>query len=177
MMRGLVIDMNDEQLPTLAELQALLDGTVAAGFAVAAEARYDFIARTVRRFGDGRLKRADKGVVLHFLERVRGYSRQPLTRLVKRGGERRPLSQRYRASRTRFARTYTSAEVLLRAPTDTWHGTRSGLATKHSWSAPMASSAMPALRAWPPSRWRIWTTCVSAPAIRVTARSGPRLGR
>ena len=130
MMRGMVIDMNDEQLHTLAELQAFLDGTVAVDFAVAAEARYDFIARTVRRFGYGRLKRADKGVVLRFLERVSGYSRQQLTRLVKRGAERRPLTKRYRASRTSFARTYTSADVLLLAHTDTLHGTLSGLATK-----------------------------------------------
>jgi hypothetical protein len=85
---------------------------------VAAEARYDFIARTVRRFGYGRLKRADKGVVLRFLERVSGYSRQQLTRLVKRGAERRSLIKRYRASRTSFARTYTSADVLLLAHTD-----------------------------------------------------------
>ena len=130
MMRGMVIDMNDEQLHTLAELQAFLDGTVAVYFAVAAEARYDFIARTVRRFGYGRLKRADKGVVLRFLERVSGYSRQQLTRLVKRGAERQSLIKRYRASRTSFARTYTSADVLLLAHTDTLHGTLSGLATK-----------------------------------------------
>ena len=129
-MRGMVIDMNDEQLHTLAELQAFLDGTVAVDFAVAADERYDFIARTVRRFGYGRLKRADKGVVLRFLERVSGYSRQQLTRLVKRGGERRPLIKRYRASRTSFVRTYMSADVRLLAETDTLHGTLSGLATK-----------------------------------------------
>ena len=40
-------------------------------FAVAPEERYDFIARIVRRFGYPRLPRADKGVVLRFLERVR----------------------------------------------------------------------------------------------------------
>ena len=129
-MRGMVIDMNDEQLQTLAELQAFLDGTVTVAFAVAAEARYAFIARTVRRFGYGRLKRTEKAVVLRFLERVSGYSRQQLTRLVKRGAERRPLIKRYRASRTSFARTYTRADVLLLADTDSLHGTLSGLATK-----------------------------------------------
>ena len=56
MMRGMVrgwpwaVDMNDEQLHTLAELQAFLDGTVAVDFAIAIDERYDFIARTVRRF-------------------------------------------------------------------------------------------------------------------------------
>jgi transposase InsO family protein len=130
MMRGMVIDMNDKQLHTLAQLQAFLDGTVAIGFSVIAEERYDFISRTVRRFGYAGLTRADKAVVLRFLERVSGYSRQQVTRLVKRGGKQRPLTKRYRGSRTSFARTYTSADVLLLAHTDTLHGTLSGLATK-----------------------------------------------
>ena len=130
MMRGMVIDMNDEQLHTLAELQAFLDGTVAVDFAMADEARYDCIARTVQRVGYGRLKRAEKGVVLRVLERVSGYSRQQLTRLVQRGCEPRRLATRYRASRTSFACTYTRADVLLLADTDTVDGTLSGLATK-----------------------------------------------
>ena len=130
MMRSMVIDMNDEQVHTLAQMQAFLDGTVALEFAVAAKERYGFIARTVRRFGYARLKRSDKTVVLRFLERVSGYSRQQLTRLVKRGRERGQLIKRYRGSRTSFARTYTSADVLLLAHTDSLHGTLSGLATK-----------------------------------------------
>jgi len=126
----MVIDMDDEQLRTLADVRGFLEGTVAMEFTVAEGDRYAFIARTVRRFGYGRLKRADKAVVLRFLERVSGYSRQQISRLVKRGSERRPLLKRYRASRTSFARTYTAADVLLLAHTDTLHGTLSGLATK-----------------------------------------------
>jgi transposase InsO family protein len=126
----MVIDMNDEQLHTLAQIRAFLDGTVALDFAVAAQERYGFIGRTVRRFGYARLKRAEKAVVLRFLERVSGYSRQQIARLVKRGGERGRLIKRYRGSRTSFARTYTNADVLLLAHTDSLHGTLSGLATK-----------------------------------------------
>ncbi len=99
MMRGMVIDMNDKRLATLAQLRAFLEGTTAVEFALAADERYDFIARTVRRFAYGRLGRADKGVVLRYLERVSGYSRQQLTRLVKRGGGRGPLTKRYGGSR------------------------------------------------------------------------------
>ena len=130
MMQGMVIDMNDEHLHTLAQLQAFLDGTIEVDLAVAADERYDFIARTVRRFGYARLKRADKALVLRFLERVSGYSRQQICRLAKRGCERAQLTKRYRGSRTSFARTYTNADVLLLAHTDTLHGTLSGLATK-----------------------------------------------
>ena len=130
MMRGMVIDMKDEQLRTLAQLQAFVDGTVAVDFAVTGEERYGFIGRTLRRFSYARLTRPDKGVVLRFLGRVSGYSRQQLTRLVQRVGERAPLLKRYRASRTSFARTFSDADVHLLAHTDTLHGTLSGLATK-----------------------------------------------
>jgi transposase InsO family protein len=41
-----------------------------------------------------------------------------------------PLCKRYRASRTSFPRTFTEADVLLLAHTDTLHGTLSGPATK-----------------------------------------------
>jgi transposase InsO family protein len=68
--------------------------------------------------------------VLRFLERVSGYSRQQIARLVKRGGERSPLVKRYHGSRTSFARTYEAADIVLLAQTDALHGTLSGLATK-----------------------------------------------
>src|SRR5688500_13253226 len=94
-MQGMVTEMNDLQLHTLAQLQGFLDGTSAIDFAVAAPERSGFIARTLCRFGYPRLKRAQKAVVLRFLGRVSGYSRQQLTRLVKRSGQRGPLIKRY----------------------------------------------------------------------------------
>jgi transposase InsO family protein len=84
----------------------------------------------VPRFNYLRLKRAQKAVVLRFLERVSGYSRQQLARLVKRGVQRGPLIKASHASRTSFASTYTPADVLLLAQTDSLHGTLSGPATK-----------------------------------------------
>jgi hypothetical protein len=47
----MVIEMNDEQLRTVADLQGFLDGTVAMDFTVGEDERYAFIARTVKRFG------------------------------------------------------------------------------------------------------------------------------
>ena len=130
MMRSMVIQMNDQQLQTLAQLQAFLDGTTTVAFTLAPSERYGFIGRTVRRFTYRRLKRAEKAVVLRFLERVSGYSRQQLTRLVKRGAEPAPLRTRYRGSRTSFATRYTAADLLALAHTDSLHGTLSGPATK-----------------------------------------------
>ena len=130
MMRGMVIDMNDAQLHTLDQLRAFLNGTVAVGFSVSANERYGFIARIVHRFDYARLHRADKGVVLRFLGRVSGYSRAQLTRLVERGRKSAALVKRYPAQRIGFTRTYTDADVLLLAHTDTLHGTLCGPATK-----------------------------------------------
>jgi hypothetical protein len=130
MMRDMVIDMNDAKLQTLDQVQAFLSGTAAIDFSVPDSERYEFVARTVRRFGYSRLKRPDKSLVLRFLQRVSGYSRQQLTRLVGRVGAQAPLLKRYRASRTSFPRTFTEADVRLLAHTDTLHGTLSGPATK-----------------------------------------------
>ena len=130
MMRGMVIDMNDAQLHTLDQLRAFLEGTMAVDFSVAANERYDFITRTLCRFGYARLRRAEKGVVLRFLGRVSGYSRQQLTRLIGRARQTGPLVKHYPAERNGFTRTYTDADVLLLAHTDTLHGTLSGPATK-----------------------------------------------
>ena len=86
MRQGMVIDMNDEQLQTLADLQTLFGRHRSARFhgrGGRALRNHRNDSTTVRRFGHGRLKRVDKAVVLRFLESVSGYSRQPLTRLVK----------------------------------------------------------------------------------------------
>ena len=65
-MRSMVIDMNDEQLNTLADLAGFLKGTVKMDFAVAGDERYGFIARTVKRLGYGRLKSSDRPLCCAF---------------------------------------------------------------------------------------------------------------
>lgn len=128
-MPSMVIDMNDKQLNSLADLSAFVLGTTTVHFALAADQRYAFIERTLRRFEYGQLRRADKAVVLRFLERVSGYSRQQLTRLVQRTRQGARLTTRYRAPNG-FARIYTAADLALLAATDVLHGTLSGPATK-----------------------------------------------
>jgi hypothetical protein len=153
-MQSMVIYMNDQHLQTLPQLQAFLDGTVALDFALAAEERYEFIARILRRFAYPHLKRAHKAVVLRFLERVTGYSRQQRTRLVKRGVERRPLLKRYCASRTSFATLYTPEDIL----SSPWHLLTLCTALypapppRSSWSGPSHCMARCAMSGLAPSR-------------------------
>jgi transposase InsO family protein len=128
----MVIDMNETRLDTVAQLRAFLNGTVEVQFQPGSDdvQRYDFIATVLRRFAYRRLGRADKGVVLRYLERTTGYSRQQTTRLVRRGRGGAGLAKRYRAPAVGFARKFSAADVKLLAQTDALHGTLSGPATK-----------------------------------------------
>jgi transposase InsO family protein len=83
------------------------------------------------RFGYTRLARTDKALVLRYLERTSGYSRQQITRLVKQAVSGKPLRTHYGAPRKGFTRTYTEADVRLLAQVDAAHDTLSGPATKH----------------------------------------------
>ena len=84
---GMVIDMNEQKLNTVAQLRAFLEGTEAVRFDVLGAddtRRYVFIAEVVKRLRYPHLKRPDKGVVMRYLEHTTGYSRQQLTRLIGR---------------------------------------------------------------------------------------------
>ena len=85
----------------------------------------------LRRFGYGSLKRAEKAVVLRYLERTTGYSRQQMTRLVTQYRETGRLKKSWRAPAHGFVRRFTEADVALLAETDSLHNTLSGPATVH----------------------------------------------
>jgi transposase InsO family protein len=128
----MVIDMNEEQLKTVAHLRAFLDSTLEVNFQPIDDdtQRYRFIAAVLKRLGYRRLKRPDKGVVLRYLEQISGYSRQQITRLVARVVDGKLLVKHYGAPRQGFTRKFTPADVVLLAETDALHSTLSGPATK-----------------------------------------------
>ena len=148
MLQGMVIQMNDGQLQTLAQLQAFLGGTIPIDFSLAAEERYGFIGRTVHRFSYRRLERARKAVVLRFLERVSGYSRQQLTRLVKRAAE-RARSSRATAVRAPALRAAIRWLMCCCCPIPMRCTGRSrDTLPRSSWSGPGACTGMGATSAW-----------------------------
>ena len=128
----MVIDMNESRLHTVAQLRAFLDGTLEVQFCAPSNdvQRYAFISAVLRRFGYARLGRAHKTVVLRYLEHTTGYSRQQLTRLVRRYLDCTTLAKRYRSPAHGFARKFSPADIALLAETDVLHGTLSGPATK-----------------------------------------------
>jgi AraC-like DNA-binding protein len=127
----MVIDMNEAQVRTLEQVRQVVAGTQALEFRSADddEGRYAWIEQVLQRFGYRQLQRAERGVVLAYLQRLSGYSRAQLTRLVSRWTGGNPLVKNYRRPQHAFARRYTGADVVLLAEVDRAMGTLSGPAT------------------------------------------------
>ena len=129
-MRGMVINMEEAKLATLEQIKAFLDGTSEVAFCVPKEGRNPFIERILKRLGYGLHGRPDKGVLLRYIERMTGLSRQQVTRLVRQYRRDGKLSKQPCAPRQGFTCRYTPADVALLAETDVLHSTLSGPATK-----------------------------------------------
>ena len=123
--------MDEAQVRTLEQVRQVLAGTQALQFRAAQddELRYGWIEAVLRRLGYRQLGRADKGAVLAYLQRLSGYSRAQVTRLVSRWTAGKRLVKNYRAPEHAFARRYTAADVALLAEVDRAMGTLSGPAT------------------------------------------------
>jgi len=127
----MVIDMNESQVRTLTQVREVLAGTAALQFQCAQDdaGRYAWISAVLKRLGYRQLGRADRGAVLAYLQRLSGYSRAQITRLVQRWRAGATLTKRYRAPAHAFARKYTAADVALLAEVDRAMDTLSGPAT------------------------------------------------
>ena len=84
----------------------------------------------LRRYRYFRLSKGPRGVLFAYMQRLTGYSRQHLSRLVAQYRNSQSLKPRKRVSRTSFTRQYTIEDVALLAQTDSLHDTLSGPATK-----------------------------------------------
>ena len=111
----MVIDMNEAQVRTLDQVRQVLAGTQAMEFHAAAddEGRYAWIESVLRRFEYRRLARVDRGPVLAYLQRLRGYNRAQITQLVSSWDAVKPLVKNHDPPRQPFARLYTPVDVAL----------------------------------------------------------------
>ena len=80
----MVIDMNDAKLVTLEQVRGFLAGAVDVALMPATDpaARYDFIKKVLKRFKYPLQSKAHRGLIRCYLQRVSGYSRPQLTRLI-----------------------------------------------------------------------------------------------
>ena len=123
--------MKLNELQTLDQLRDFLDGTQAVAFVVLTDkdGRYRWIQQTLIQFRYRHLSKADKGVVIRYLMKVSGYSRQQVTRLIAQYRDHGRV-QRRQCTLRGFARRYVDEDVTLLVELDRVHDTPNGLAVK-----------------------------------------------
>jgi transposase InsO family protein len=128
----MVIDMNDAKLVTLEQLRGFLAGAADLALTPTADpaARYGFVKKVLKRFKYPLQCKVHRGVIRRYLERVTGYSRPQLTRLIAQYLRSGRLVRRYRATPTSYIRKFTPEDIVLLAEIDSLHGTLSGPATR-----------------------------------------------
>lgn len=123
--------MKLDNLKSIEQIAAFLSGSQAIAFAVATtkDERYRFIEMLLKRFNYPRLKRRDKGILIQFLIKVSGYSRQQLTRMIKQFVKTGRL-ERHQKTTNGFEKVYTSEDILLLVEMDKRHDTPNGFMIK-----------------------------------------------
>ena len=121
--------MNESKLATL---EQFLAGTCDVAFAIPAEEPRlrAFVAKVLRRFRYFSRPKGQRGLLFEYMQRLSGYSRQHLSRLIAQYRDTHSIEPATRASRTSFSRKYQAEDVVLLAQTDSWHDTLSGPATQ-----------------------------------------------
>ena len=124
--------MNVSKLETIEQIKEFLDGTAAVAFSNTTDpsALRAFVTTVLLRYRYFQLSKGPRGVLFAYMQRLTGYSRQHLSRLVAQYRNSQSLKPRKRVSRTSFTRQYTDEDVALLAQTDSLHDTLSGPATK-----------------------------------------------
>lgn len=92
-------------------------------------ARYQWIEHTLRHFQYARLGKPDKGLLIAYLCAITGYSRQKITRLIRRYRDQGRLRWDMRPT-AGFTGRYTDVDIRLLAEIDALHDAPSGPAVK-----------------------------------------------
>jgi transposase InsO family protein len=123
--------MNINDLNTIEQLEQFLTGSQAVAFLVVSsqDECYRGIQRTLVKFRYTALDKRSKGVVVRFLIKITGYSRQQITRLIKQYRDTGKIERQQRTYQG-FERLYSVEDVRLLAALDERHNTPSGPAAK-----------------------------------------------
>lgn len=122
--------MSDNSITRIEQIETFLAGTEAVEFRFDTKNDgYEWIRTTLIRFTYTRLRPTQKGLLRRYLQRVTGYSRAQVTRLIGQYVNTGRVVLARRGSQG-FKKWYTDADIRLLAHTDACHSTLSGLATK-----------------------------------------------
>lgn len=123
--------MKLDNLSTIEQMESFINGSQAIAFTVAAskQERYRLVDSILKRFRYSSLRRPDKGIVIRFLMKITSYSRQQLTRMIRRHTETGRLEPRQKTLNG-FEAVYTAEDTTLLAQLDQRHDTPNGLMVK-----------------------------------------------
>ncbi len=112
------------RISTMEQVRAFVAGTQGVEFKVPNRLeRRRWITQHLEQLGYERPGRKDKGMVLRYLRRIMGYSRQQMTRPIRQSRETGSPEDRRGTPAKPFATRYTAQDALLLAETDALHGT------------------------------------------------------
>ena len=151
--------LQTHRVRTLDQVRSFLDGAESVEVQpLDRSARYEFVSRTLRRFGYWQLGKADKGAVRRFVRKVSGLSRAQLTRLIAQYRSTGRIRDRRGPPRRPFPRRYTREDIRLLTQVDVLHGTLSGPQPAFAPcpnARPEAPRTTPRRDSLPPSRRRL----------------------
>lgn len=123
--------MNIAELTAIAQLADFLPGSQPVAFSVpgSKDGCHRWILSVLVKFGYTALPRRDKPIVIRYLRKITGCSRQQITRLIRQYRKGGKIKRRQRAVKG-FSRKYTKEDIRRLAEMDERHGTPSGPAVK-----------------------------------------------
>lgn len=124
--------MTLQNIRTPCAVKQFLQGNQDVIFTVAAHKseRYQQISKLLNQLDYHKLKRPDKGIVIAFLQKITGYSRQQLTRLIAKHKATGSLVFEPTMGKHGFTKRYTDSDCRLLAELDKLHATPNGLRVK-----------------------------------------------
>ena len=123
--------LDTARLRTIEHVESFLHGTAEVGFSPPPESeRYAWIGRTLTQFAYQGRDRRQRGLLHRFIERVTGYSRAQVNRLIAQYRDSRSLTDRRGAPTVPFTKRYGVDALRCLIEIDRAHGTLSGPATK-----------------------------------------------
>jgi len=127
----MIVKLDTHRLTTLAEVRGFLAGSSHCELTqTGREDAYEWVETTLRQFGYLRLGKTDKGTLKAYVEKVTGFSRAQVTRLIGQYRRKGRIRDRRGPPAKPFERRYGREDVAALAEIDTLHGTLSGPATR-----------------------------------------------
>ena len=128
----MVIIMNDSELKSIEEVKRFLKRSKGVEFERKDKKQaYEWIENTLRRFGYLDLRKKEKVIVRSYIEKITGYSRSQVTRLIVKYRETGEVKvEEY--ERHKFEKKYTNQDIRLLAKTAELHDYPNGATLKRN---------------------------------------------